>query len=135
MAQQNNRNAQFSHGSAVFLREHRYLTKICIFPLYKNYNTNMSGLDTVQFPLIKNLAKSSVRVNPKNGRKWKQIETVGTITPLEFAEKMFPPAVNMCVQLFTNLQIQNNTLKLQLCRWTETLKCRDDQYIGARGLF
>jgi hypothetical protein len=58
-------------------------------------DTNISGLDTVQFPLIENVAKSSVLINPKNGINWKQIEAVGTFTPLEFAEKMFPPTVNM----------------------------------------
>jgi hypothetical protein len=54
-------------------------------------------LDNVQFPLFEELAKSSVQVNPKDGSEWKQIEAVGTFTPIQFAEKMFPPTVNMCV--------------------------------------
>ena len=81
------------------------MQKYNFFPVYIKlyYTDNILGLDNVQFPLIEESAKSSVQVNPKDGSEWKQIEAVGTFTPLQFAEKMFPPSVNMCEKLFMNL--------------------------------
>jgi hypothetical protein len=70
---------------------------IFIFRLtHKNYD-NISGLEIVQFPIITKPDKSSVQLEPKHGRKWRQLEAIGTFTPIKFAEKMFPPALNTCV--------------------------------------
>jgi hypothetical protein len=45
--------------------------------------------------MITKPGKSAIKLEPKHGHVWKQIEAVSTFTPKKFAEKMFPSALNM----------------------------------------